>query len=135
MSKHNDQFKKDLHERIQRFQDSVKGVNSKIKTQAEHVEADVKQHLDEMNQRAKQNEAALAAAQTEINTWAEEQKTATHDKVEQWKAKHDQAKLQHRADRAARYAAASADVALAALDQAEKAAMEAWLAQRDAKRA
>jgi len=40
--------------------------------------------------------------------------------------------LQNRADNAERYAAAAVDVAVAALDEAEEAALEAWLARQDA---
>jgi len=135
MSKPHEQITKDLSERVQRFQDGVKDVNAKIKGQAESAETNVKQHLQEVRQRVKNNEAKVAAAQTEISTWVEDQNKATHKKVDAWKARRDQAKLQRRAERAARYAEASADVALAALDQAEKAAMEAWLARRDAQTA
>jgi len=40
--------------------------------------------------------------------------------------------LQSRADRAELYAVAATDVAVAAVDEAEEASLEAWLARRDA---
>jgi hypothetical protein len=40
--------------------------------------------------------------------------------------------LQGRADKAERYAAAASAVAVAALDEAEEASLEAWLARQDA---
>ena len=39
---------------------------------------------------------------------------------------------QSRSDSAERYAAASIDVAVAPVDEAEKASLEAWLARQDA---
>jgi hypothetical protein len=63
---------------------------------------------------------------------ADERKAATNEKIAQWKAKLEKAKLQSRADNAERYAAAAAIVAMAALDAAEQASLEAWLARKDA---
>jgi hypothetical protein len=40
--------------------------------------------------------------------------------------------LQRRSDNAERYAAAAIDVAVAAVDEAEQASLEAWLARQDA---
>jgi hypothetical protein len=43
--------------------------------------------------------------------------------------------LQSRADKAERYAAAAAALAAAAVDEAEQAVLESWLARRDAQAA
>ena len=43
--------------------------------------------------------------------------------------------LENRAERAERYAAATADAAFAAVDEAEWAALDAWLARQDVKSA
>jgi hypothetical protein len=58
-------------------------------------------------------------------------KAATSDKIAERKAKCELSKLQGRADKAERYAAASSAVAFAALDEAEES-LEAWLARQDA---
>ena len=61
-----------------------------------------------------------------------QKKAATSDKIAEWKAKRELTKLQGRANKAERYAAAASAVAVAALDEAEEASLEAWLARQDA---
>jgi hypothetical protein len=51
--------------------------------------------------------------------------------VADWKCRRDVAKLQDRADRAERCAVATIEVAAAAIDEAEQASLEAWLARVD----
>jgi hypothetical protein len=50
----------------------------------------------------------------------------------EWKDKREKAKLQSRAESAERYGVAAALIALAAVDEAEQAVLEAWLAREDA---
>lgn len=89
-------------------------------------------HLDRVHKRVEQGRAKIAAAQADIKGWADEKKAATSDKIAEWKAKRELTKLQGRADKAERYAAAASAVAVAALDEAEEASLEAWLARQDA---
>jgi hypothetical protein len=67
-----------------------------------------------------------------VKGWVDEQKNATRDKITEWKTKRETSKLLKRADGAERYATAAADLAFAAVDEAEQAALEAWLARQDA---
>jgi hypothetical protein len=107
-------------------------LKAKINGNAVHVEQDVQSHLNRVHKRVEQGRAKVAAAQADIKEWAEEEKTATSNKIAEWKAKCEVSKLQGRADRAERYAAAASTVAVAALDEAEEASLEAWLARQDA---
>jgi hypothetical protein len=63
--------------------------------------------------------------------WIEAHKNETVAKIDEWKTKHEISALENRAQRAERYAAATADAASAAIDEAERAALEAWLARQD----
>jgi hypothetical protein len=127
-----DQFCEDLRQKLTMTDSGLDGLKAKINGKAVHVEQDVQSHLDRVNKRIEQSRAKVAAAQAEIKNWADEKKTATSDKIAEWKAKREASKLQNRADRADRYAAAASDVAVAAFDEAEEAALEAWLARVDA---
>ena len=44
--------------------------------------------------------AKVSAAQAEVKDWVDERKTATRDKISEWKAKRETSKLQNRADKA-----------------------------------
>jgi hypothetical protein len=107
-------------------------LKAKINGQAVHVEQDVQSHLDRVHKRVEQGRAEIVAARADIKDWADEKKAATSDKIAEWKAKRELSKLQGRADKAERYAAAASAVAVAALDEAEEASLEAWLARQDA---
>jgi hypothetical protein len=67
-----------------------------------------------------------------VKAWVEEKKTATSEKIAAWKAQHDVKKLAAYADSAEDYAVASIQLAAAAVDEAERAAVEAVVARMDA---
>ncbi len=132
MGKHIDQFCEDLHQKLTITDSGLDGLKAKIDAKATHVDQDVHSHLDRVRNRIAQSRSKVAAAQAQIKAWADEKKTATSDKIAEWKAKRETGKLLNRADLAERYAAAASDVAIAAFDEAEEAALEAWLARMDA---
>jgi hypothetical protein len=110
----------------------LEGLKAKIQGKATHVEQDVQSHLDRVHKRIEQGRAKVSAAQADMKNWAEQRKAVTSDKIAEWKSKWETGKLQSRADNAERYAAAAIDVAVAVVDEAEQASLEAWLARQDA---
>ena len=127
-----DQFCEDLRQKLTIADSGLDGLKVKINGNAVDVEQDVQSHLNRVHKRVEQGRAKIAAAQANIKEWADEKKAATSDKIAEWKAKREVSKLQGRADKAERYAAAASVVAVAALDEAEEASLEAWLARQDA---
>ena len=127
-----DQFCEDLRQRLTIVDSGLDGLKAKINGKAQHAEQDVKNHLDRVHDRVEQGRAKLAAARADVKEWTEERKTATSEKIAEWKTKRELGRLQDRADKAERYAAAASTVAAAALDEAEQASLEAWLARQDA---
>ena len=104
----------------------------KIDTKAQHAEQEVRNHLGVVRKRMEQDRAKVAAAQAEMKTWIEARKATTGEQIGLWKLKRETAKLQDRAEKAESNANATIDIAMAALDEAEEAALEAWLARQDA---
>ena len=127
-----DQFYHDLQLKLTNIGSGLEGLKAKISGKADRAEQDVRTHLDQVQRRIEQDRAKAVAAQAEMKNWIEQKKTATSEKIAEWKANHETTKLQNRADMAERYAAAAVDVTLAALDEAEQATLEAWLARADA---
>jgi hypothetical protein len=127
-----DQFCESLRLKLTNVDSNMDALKTKIDGRAQNVEQEVRSHLDAAKKRIDQGHAKVAAAQADMRNWAEERKAATSDRIAEWKAKLETAKLKGRADRAESYAAAAADVAVAAVDEAEQASLEAWLARRDA---
>ncbi len=133
MSQRIDQFREDLHLKVANIDSGLGALRANLEGKADLAEQQVRSHLDQVRTRIEQGRVKVTAAQAEIKNWVEEKKTATGDKIADWKAKREASKLQDRADQAERYAAAAADVAVAALVEAEEAALEAWLARQDAR--
>jgi len=132
MAQRIDQFHHDLQLKLTNIGSGLEGLKAKITGKADRAEQDVRTHLDQVQRRIEQDRAKAVAAQAEMKNWIEQKKGATSEKIAEWKANHETAKLQNRADIAERYAAAAVDVTLAALDEAEQATLEAWLARADA---
>ena len=127
-----DQFCENLRQKLTMTDSGLEGLKTKIDAKKTNVEQDVQSHLNRVRNRIEQNQAKLAAAQTNMKNWVDEQKATTSAQIADWKTKRDAAKLQSRAGKAEDYAAAAIDVAVAAVDEAEKASLEAWLARVDA---
>ncbi len=127
-----DQFSQDLRLKLANVQSNLDGLKAKIDGKAENAEQDVRKHLDSVRKRIDQAAPGVAKAEAEVKTWFEEKKAVTNEKVAEWKTRRETAKLQNRADRAELYASAALDISLAAVDEAERATLEAWLARQDA---
>jgi hypothetical protein len=132
MAQRIDQFHHDLQLKLTNIGSGLEGLKTKISGKADRAEQDVRTHLDQVQRRIEQDRAKAVAAQAEMKNWIEQKKTATSEKIAEWKANRETTKLQNRADMAERYAAAAVDVTLAALDETEQATLEAWLARADA---
>lgn len=132
MSQRIDQFCEDLRVKLTNIEGALKGVKGKIEGKAQHAEQEVRSHLERVRGRIEQDRAKASAARAEVNAWVEGRKVTTAEKIAEWKTKREISKLQNRADQAERYAAAAEVIALAAVDEAEQAAVEAWLARQDA---
>ena len=126
-----DQFSQDLRLKLANVQSNLKSLKTEIDAKAATAEHDVRKHLDSVSKQIDQRAARAATAKTEMKKWVDEKNAATTEKIAEWKTKHETAKLQNRADGAEAYARAACDVALAAVDEAEKATLEAWLARRN----
>jgi len=127
-----DQFCEDLRVKRTNIDSGLGGLKAKIDGKAQNAEQEARSHLEKVQKRIEQDRTKVSAAQTQVKNWVEGRKTATRDTIAEWKAKRETGKLQNRADTAERYAAAAIDIALAAVDEAEQAALEAWLARQDA---
>ena len=135
MNERIDQFCENLRVKLTSIDDNMRALKAKIDSKERTVEQDVKFHLDSVKKRIAQDRTKLVAAQADIRKWADEREAVTDEKIAEWKVKLEKAKLRGRAEVAERYAAGAAVVASAAVDEAEQAALEAWLAHKDAESA
>lgn len=132
MTKHIDKFGEAIRLKLTNLESELSSLKSKVDAKAQHAEQDIRKHLDTVNKRIETDRAKVTAAQNEVSKWIDEQKTTTSEKVAEWKTKREAAKLQHRAESAELYADASIVLAAAALDNAERAVLEALASRNDA---
>jgi hypothetical protein len=127
-----EQFCENLRVKLTSIDDDMRALEAKIDSKERTIEQDVQFRLDSVKKRIGRDRTKLETAQADMKKWAEERKGATDEKIAEWKAKLEKAKLKGRAEAAESYAAGAAVVALAAVDEAEQASLEAWLARKDA---
>ena len=135
MNERIDQFCENLRMKLTSLDKNMQQLKATIDSKAQTAEQEVRTRLDAVKNRIAQDRAKLETAQADVKKWVDDFKLASNEKIAEWKAKHEKAKLRSRADNTERYAAAAAFVALAAVDAAEQAALEAWLARKDAETA
>ena len=132
MSERIDQFCENLRIKLTRIDKKMQQLKAKIDSKAQTAEQEVRIQLDAVKKRLAQDRTKVETAQADVKKWVDEFKLASNEKIAEWKDKREKAKLQSRAENAERYAVAAAVIALAAVDEAEQAALEAWLARKDA---
>ena len=113
-----------LHEVEQRL-DALKVTTEK---QAEQAGKAIHKHVASLEDDAHKAKDKLAQAKADMNSWVED----AEETVTGWKKTFDAKKLQARADRSERHADAALVVALATVDEAEKAMLSASVARTDA---
>jgi hypothetical protein len=134
MSERIDQFCDDLRVKLTSIERDLQSLKENIDAKAKGADHAVRARLSAVKMRIEQDRAKITAAQNDFRRWSEESKAATERQVAEWIAQVDHAKLQSRAKSAQLYADAAGRLASAAVDEAEQAALEAWLARRDAAR-
>ncbi len=132
MSERIDQFCENLRVKLTGIESNMQSLKTKIDSKTQSAEQEVRTRLDAVKKRIDQERPKVTAAQADIKKWVEDRKATTNQKIAEWKAKSEQSMLKGWADFAERYAGAASAVALAAVDKAEQAALEAWLARKEA---
>ena len=135
MSERIDQFCENLRIKLTSIDNNMQELKAKIDSKAQTAEREVRTQLETVKKRLAQDRTKLETAQADIKKWVDDFKAASNEKIVEWKDKREKAKLQSRAENAERYGVAAAVVALAAVDAAEQAGLEAWLARKDAETA
>lgn len=113
-----------LHEVEQRL-DALKDATEK---QAEHAGKAIHKHVEALENDAHKAKDKLDQANADMAAWVDD----AEETVTGWKTKFDAKMLQARADRSERHADAALVVALATVDEAEKAMLSASVARTDA---
>ena len=111
--------------RLQQLKASAKAGSEKARQNLHSQAEKLRANLDA-------DRASIEAAKTRMNDWAAGTKATFDEKVAQWKAQRKQEQLKRRAEAADEYASDAVAVAVAAVDDAYEAAIEAIIARGNA---
>ena len=103
-----------------------------INVNTANVDRNVRVQLKNVKIRISRERATVVAAEDNIKRWADAQRRTSSGQVAEWRDNQEFDKLRDLAELAEEYAAAAIDKAVAAMDLAELASLEAWLARQDA---
>jgi hypothetical protein len=132
MSEKFDNFCGELRTRINDADKRIKDLKAKAVGAGEKAKVEAKAQLAALENKANDQKARTAAAEAKAKAWVEEKKTMTHDKIAEWKEQRDVKRLESRADLSEHYTVTAMEIAAAAVDEAERAAVEAVVARMDA---
>jgi len=127
MSEKFNNFCGELRIKINDADKRIKDLKANAVVASEKAKVEARAQLAALENKAKEQKARTVATEAKVKAWVEEKKTMTHDK-EQGDAK----RLAARADLTEHYAVTAMEIAAAAVDEAERAAVEAVVARMDA---
>jgi hypothetical protein len=132
MSEKFSDFCSELRTKINDADKRIKDLKAGAGSASEKAKVEARAQLAALENKAKEQKARTAATEAKAKAWVEEKKTMTHEKIAQWKEQQDAKRLVARADLSEHYAATAMEVAASAVDEAERAAVEAVVARMDA---
>ena len=120
-------FNHHLIDTMKAAQNNLEAINAKGAANIGHAEKEIRARVASLEQSALKAKGSLEHARDEVVKWVDD----SADSVAGWKAKFEVSRLAERADRATKYAGAASQVAVAAVEQAEKAMLDAKLAHAE----
>ena len=131
MGPHIDAFCADICLKLVDIDEELRYLKNTIREKARHAEPEVRSQLEKVMKRIACNQSKVAAARAQVEHWiTDKAKDVLRFRNEE--IPEDRIRKPRRAAEADRYAAACIDLAIAAVDEAERAALEAWLVREDA---
>jgi hypothetical protein len=125
MTERVDRFCDDLRTRLNGVEDQLQRVKSSLASAQEESREALQTKLSTVKQRIDARRQEVEEAKTSFDRWVEEKEIATAGKIDSWLANKEVEQLGMRADSAEVYAASAIVLALAAVEEAELATLEA----------
>jgi hypothetical protein len=98
MSERIDQFCENLRIKLTSIDKKMQQLKAKIDSKAQTAEREVRTQLETVKKRIKQDRTKVETAQADVKKWVDEFKLASNEKITEWKAKREKAKLQIRGE-------------------------------------
>jgi len=132
MSERVDKFCDGLRERLNAIEGRIQSVKTDVQAMPAKADKALRDKLDEARTKVEAQKQRVVKARADLKAWTDQKVAETKEAISEWKAKREARKLNARADRAEAYAEATVMLALASLDEAEEAILDAVAARKDA---
>lgn len=132
MSARVDQFCDKLRGRLNAIESGFKSVQTDVQTLPAKAEKALRDKLAEARTKVEAQKGRVERARADLKAWADQKSAETMEAISEWKAKRESRKLKARAERAEAYAETAIDLALASMNEAEEAILDAVAARNDA---
>ena len=132
MSQQIDSFCEELRGKLSEMDYRLQQLKASAKAGSEKARQDLHLQAEKLRANLDADRASIEAAKSRMKDWAAGKKATFDEKVVQWKAQRKQEQLKRRAEAAEGYASDAFAVAVAAVDNAYEAAIEATIARGDA---
>jgi hypothetical protein len=135
MSERVNKFCDGLKERLGALEKLVQSVKANVQALPGKAEKAVQDKANEARAKLRTQKERLDKTRADLKAWGEQKKAETETMIREWKTKREVKKLNARAARAEEYAEAAMFLALANIDEAEEAVLDAVAARLDAEAA
>ncbi|MGA2622021.1 MAG: hypothetical protein ABSF26_30890 [Thermoguttaceae bacterium] len=132
MSQRVDQFCDRLREQLNAIEGRIQSVKTDVQALPAKAEKALRDKRDEARTKVEAQKERVEKARADLKVWGEQKVAETKEAISEWKTKRETRKLQARADRSEAYAEAAVVLALASIDEAEEAILDAVAARKDA---
>jgi hypothetical protein len=130
-----DNFTKNLHDNLEAVEDRVKSLRESIQSAPKKTQIEIESQLDEAKVKLDAKKKEFDDYRAKLKAQFEEKESEVKSHVEEWKTSRKAKKLEDRADKAENHATTVTFLAIATLEEAEKATLEAITARLDAEAA
>ncbi len=130
-----DNFTQQLHDNLEAVEDRAKSLKESIRSMPRKTQSEIQMKLDEAKANLDAKKQEFEDYRLKLKTQFEEKESEVKSNVDEWKAGREVKKLEHRAEQAEHYATTATFLAMATMEEAEKATLEAVAARLDAKTA
>jgi len=130
-----DNFTKQLHDNLEAVEARVKSLKESIQSIPKKTQTEIQAKFHEAKAKLDSKKQEFDEYRAKLKTQFEEKESEVKSNVEDWKANREVQKLEHRANKAEDHATTAIFLAIATLEEAEKATLEAISSRLDAETA
>jgi hypothetical protein len=126
-----DNFTKQLHDNLEMLEDRATKMKATMQAAPQKTQVEIELRLNEVKANLADKKHEFDEYRAKLKTQFDERESEVKLTVDEWKASRQVKKLEHRAEKSEEYATTTTYLAMAMMEEAEKATLEAISARLD----